>query len=97
LEAGKELGHRLVYVLCTEGPTDVVTGKLDTRIVYRGQAILKESNPSYDLRPGRWAIDVFVTVPATASDGLYALELDFKSPSVKFNRSETFAVEAATK
>src|SRR5262249_16504719 len=25
LEAGKELGHRLTYVLCTDGPTDVVT------------------------------------------------------------------------
>ena len=97
LEAGKELGHRLVYVLCTEGPTDVVTGKLETRIVFRGQPILRESDPAYDLRPGRWIVDVFVTVPSTAADGLYALELDFKSANVKFSRSETFAVEAAKK
>jgi len=97
LEAGKELGHRLTYALCTEGPTDVVTGRLETRIVFRGQPILRESDPSYDLRPGRWIIDVFVTVPPTAADGLYALEVDFKSPTVKFNRSETFAVEAPEK
>jgi len=97
LDAGTDLGHRMTYVLCTDGPTDVVTGKLETRIMYRGQPILRETEPSYDLRAGRWSVDVFVTVPPTAQEGLYALELDFKSPSVKFNRSETFAVEAAKK
>jgi len=95
LDAGTDLGHRMIYVLCTDGPTDVVTGKLETRIMFRGQAILRETNPAYDLRAGRWSIDVFVTVPPSAQEGLYALELDFKSPTVKFNRSETFAVEAA--
>ncbi|HXZ84829.1 MAG TPA: hypothetical protein VEI82_05010 [Myxococcota bacterium] len=95
IAAGQDLGHRMTYVLCTEGPTDVVTGKLETRIMYRGQAILHETNPAYDLRAGRWAVDVFVTVPPAAQEGLYALELEFKSPSVKFTRSETFAVEAA--
>ena len=97
LEAGKELGHRLVYVLCTEGPTDVVTGKLETRVVFRGQPILREPEPAYDLRPGRWMIDVFVTVPPSAQEGLYALKLDFKSPSVKFSSSEDFVVETAKK
>jgi hypothetical protein len=95
LEAGEVLGHRVTYVLCTDGPTDVVTGTLETRIVFRGQPILRESDPAYDLRPGRWVVDVFVTVPKSAADGLYALELEFKSPTVKFSRSETFAVEAA--
>jgi len=95
LDAGTDLGHRMIYVHCTDGPTDVVTGKLETRIMFRGQAILRETNPAYDLRAGRWSIDVFVTVPPSAQEGLYALELDFKSPTVKFNRSETFAVEAA--
>ncbi|MFI5317489.1 MAG: hypothetical protein ACHQ6T_17445 [Myxococcota bacterium] len=97
LAAGKELGYRLTYVLCTQGATEVVTGKLETRISFRGQAILREPDSAYDLRPGRWVVDVFVTVPATAEDGLYALELEFKSPAVKFARSETFAVEAAEK
>jgi len=93
IDAGKELGHRMVYVLCTDGPTDVVTGKLETKILFRGQPVLREADNAYDLRPGRWAIDVFVTVPPSAADGLYALELSFQSPSVKFDRSETFAVE----
>lgn len=94
LPAGDELGHRLVYSLCTANPTAVVTGKLETRIVYRGEAVVTDTDPKYDLRPGRWVIDVMVTVPPTAPEGLYALELDFKGGGVKFSGSETFAVEA---
>jgi hypothetical protein len=97
LEAGTELGYRVVYVLCTGDSTDVVTGKLETRVVFRGQPILREPEPAYDLRPGRWMIDVFVTVPPSAEEGLYALKLDFKSPSVKFSSSEDFVVETAKK
>ena len=97
LEAGKELGHRLVYSLCTQNPTAVVTGKLETRIVYRGEPVLRDTDAKYDLRPGRWVIDVMVTVPPSAPEGLYALELEFKGSGVKFSGSETFAVEAAAK
>jgi hypothetical protein len=97
LEAGKSLGYRMGYVLCTDGPTDVVTGKLETRIVFRGKPVLREPEESYDLRPGRWVVDVFVNVPPNAADGLYALELEFKGSGVKFERSETFAVETAKK
>jgi len=97
LQPGDELGHRMVYVLCTAGPTDVVTGRLDTRILFRGKPIESSPDKSYDLRPGRWVVDVFVTVPPEAPDGLYALELAFTSSAVRFSQSETFAVEAARK
>ncbi len=94
---GGEVGHRMVYVLCTAGPTEVVTGRLEMRILYRGKPIGGVPEPTYDLRPGRWVVDVFVAVPPEAIDGLYALELDFESSAVKFAESETFAVEAAAK
>ena len=95
LEAGQELGHRLVYSLCTANPTAVVTGKLETRIIYRGEPIVRDTDAKYDLRPGRWVVDVMVTVPPSAPGGLYALELEFKGGGVKFNGSETFEVEGA--
>lgn len=92
---GGEVGHRMVYVLCTSAPTEVVTGRLEMRILHRGKPIGFVPEPTYDLRPGRWVVDVFVAVPPEAGDGLYALELDFESPAVHFAQSETFAVEAA--
>ncbi len=97
VQAGGQLGHRMVYVLCTGRPTDVVTGRLETRILHRGKSIVDVPEPGYDLRPGRWVVDVFVAVPPQASDGIYALELAFKSEAVRFTRSETFVIEAAAK
>jgi len=97
LRPGEELGHRMVYVLCTAGPTKVVTGRLDTRVLFRGNAIVSEPEPAYDLRPGRWRVDVFVRVPPNAADGLYALELEFASADIRFRGSETFAVESPAK
>ena len=97
VQAGQELGHRLVYVLCTSEPTEVVSGTLETRLVHRGKSSLLESLPDHDLRPGRWIVDVFMTVPSDAPDGVYELEIAFKSPSLHFARRETFAVEPASK
>ena len=95
--AGGQIGHRMVYVLCTGRPTDVVTGRLDMRILHRGKRIVDVPEPKYELRPGRWVVDVFVAVPPEASDGVYALELAFKSAAVRFKKSETFVVEAGAK
>jgi hypothetical protein len=95
VRAGGELGHRLVYALCTAGATEVVTGTLETRIVHRGKPVVRDANQTYDLRPGRWVVDVFVTVPPAAQDGVYALEVEFKSANVHFAQSDTFAVEQA--
>jgi hypothetical protein len=97
VDAGGQLGHRMVYVLCTGRPSDVVTGRLEMRILHRGKPIVDVPEPKYDLRPGRWVVDVFVGVPPQASDGIYALELAFKSPTVSFEKSETFVVEARAK
>jgi hypothetical protein len=97
VQAGQQLGHRMVYVLCTGGPSDVVTGQLEMRILHRGKPVVDVPEPGYDLRPGRWVVDVFVAVPPEASDGVYALELVFKSAGVRFERSETFVVEAVPK
>jgi len=97
VKAGGELGHRMVYVLCTARPTDVVTGRLETHILHSGKRIEGAPEPAYELRPGRWVVDVFVTVPPEAGDGLYALELAFKSKTVRFEQSESFLVEGEAK
>jgi hypothetical protein len=93
LHPGDEFGHRLVYALCPERLTGVVTGELQTRILHRGQVIVEDRTPSYDLKPGRWVVDTFVRLPQSADVGIYAFEFAFQSPSVSFARSFTFAVD----
>src|SRR5262245_44700059 len=51
LHAGEEFGHRIMYVLCPERLTSVMTDELQTRILHRGQVIVADRKPTYDLKP----------------------------------------------
>jgi hypothetical protein len=95
LHAGEEFSHRIVYVLCPDRLTGVVTGQLQTRILHRGQVIVEDRKPTYDLKPGRWVIDTFIRLPQSTDVGVYAMEFAFQSGTVSFSRSLTFAVDAA--
>jgi hypothetical protein len=93
LRPGEKFSHRLVYALCPETATAVVTGKLQTRIMYKGKPIVSRDE-TYDLKPGRWGVDAFVELPASAEMGVYAFELDFEAGGVQFERSLTFIVDS---
>lgn len=91
---GGQLKHRMVYVLCPSRPTGVVAGTLARSIMYRGNAIVR-GQEAHDLKPGRWVVDVFLDLPETAQVGVYALNIQFESPQIRFDRALTFAVDAA--
>jgi hypothetical protein len=93
VQPGGEFGHRMVYVMCPATQTGVVTGSLVSRIRHRGKVVMSERQRAYDLRPGRWVIDAFVTLPGEVDTGVYAFELEFNGRGVDFERSLTFAVE----
>ena len=91
VKRGKEINHRIVYVMCPERPTEVVKGSLDTRILFRGQAIFSEVIDQ-ELKPGRWIIDTFIPLPEQAEPGVYALQLEFRSRQGKFASRSDFVV-----
>lgn len=95
LQPGGELNHRLIYAMCPKSPTDVVRGRLLTRIRHRGEAFVIEEIDDYELKPGRWIIDAFVELPTDAVDGVYALEVVFLSKALSFEKSVTFAVQGS--
>ena len=90
--AGRDFGHRMVYVMCPAQPTEVVTGKLSTRIRFKGNPIVRQMDSRYEIKPGRWVIDAIVHLPEEAEPGVYAYELEFKSGSLDFHKSLTFVV-----
>ncbi len=90
---GEELSHRFVYVMCPKKATEVVSGTLDTRILFRGEIIFQEVI-SQDLKPGRWRIDTFIPLPETAKPGVYALQVDFTSGQGKLSESADFIVKS---
>jgi len=92
LSPGDEFNHRLQYVLCPVDDTQVVSGTLHTRILYKGKPILTESIQR-DLQPGRWVVDSFITLPNDAKPGVYALQTEFTSKKGGFDTRATFLVE----
>ncbi len=91
--AGGDFGHRLVYVMCPILPTQVVEGRLSTRIRYKGNPIVRQMDSRYEIKPGRWTVDAIVHLPSDAEPGIYAYELEFEGDPLFFNKSLTFVVK----
>ena len=92
VRSGGEFNHRLVYVMCPVNPTEVVTGNLATRIRFKGNPIVVDTLPAWDLKPGRWVVDALVALPENAEPGIYTYELQFESQPVTFDKRLTFVV-----
>ena len=93
VKAGSRFNHRMVYAMCPKRPTEVITGRLFTRIRFRGDPIVRERTEAYEIKPGRWVVDAEVTLPAGAEAGVYAYEIEFESEALDFEESLTFVVE----
>ena len=91
---GGDFGHRFVYVMCPNLPTEVVQGELSTRIRFRCDPIVQERDALYEIKPGRWVVDAIVRLPEHAEPGIYAYEIAFDSDPFHFEKSLTFVVEA---
>jgi len=93
---GDELAHRIVYVMCPRQVTEVVPGTLDTRILFKGKVIFRETI-SQELKPGRWVVDTMIPLPEGAEPGVYALQLDFLSKQGNLNERSDFIVKSDKK
>ena len=89
---GGDFGHRFVYVMCPNLPTEVVQGELSTRIRFKGNPIVQETDTLYEIKPGRWVVDAIVHLPEHAETGIYAYEFAFDSDPLAFEKSLTFVV-----
>jgi hypothetical protein len=92
--AGSDFGHRLIYVMCPVLPTQVVEGTLSTRIRYKGDPIVRQTDSHFEIKPGRWTVDAIVHLPEDAEPGVYAYELEFEGDPLFFNKGLTFVVVA---
>jgi hypothetical protein len=92
VKPGGDFNHRMVYVMCPLRPTEVVAGRLFTRIRFKGDPIVRETDHRYEIKPGRWVVDAFVELPEDAEAGVYAFEVEFKSDALEFDKRLTFVV-----
>ena len=78
--------------MCPNRPTEVVEGRLSTRIRFKGRPIVRQTDTRYEIKPGRWMVDAIVHLPDDAQPGVYAYELEFESDLLFFQKSLTFVV-----
>ena len=60
--------------------------------LYKGKPIYQEINEAYEFWPGRWRLDTFVEIPASAAPGVYSYRMAFTSVPLRFERGLTFLV-----
>jgi hypothetical protein len=92
VRAGSDFNHRFVYVMCPQQRTEVVAGRLLTRIRFKGRPIVRQNEEVWEIKPGRWVVDTSVELPESAEPGVYAYELAFESDSIAFEKHLTFIV-----
>ena len=92
MRAGAKLNHRFVYVMCPSRASEVIVGTLYTRIRFKGKTV-HQDKVTRELKPGRWVVDSFITLPEQAMPGMYALAGRFEGKQGSFSFNADFLVE----
>lgn len=90
---GSSFSQRLIYSLCTNKRGDEILGTLYTRIYFRGKPIVTDRDANYAMKPGKWRLDRIIDIPADATPGVYAIEMEFRSSKLEFQEQRNLVVE----
>jgi hypothetical protein len=77
---GTEITHRFVYSAC-DGGARPLRGTLVRKLILNRRTVFEEKRPM-SLKPGRWAVDVFIGIPPNAEPGWYGVEITFEHEQV---------------
>ena len=80
IKPGGRVNYRLVYVLCPLKPSEVLKTRLVRNMLFKGERVAGNVKDSFELKPGRWIVDSFFTLPPESPFGVYALEVSFEIP-----------------
>ena len=81
IKPGGRVNYRLIYVMCPVKPSDVIKTRVARRMLFKGEQVARNVNDSFELKPGRWVVDSFFTLPVDSPLGVYALEVGFEAPN----------------
>ncbi len=76
VSAGEQFTHHLVYTVCDPDRDHIINGTLYRNIYLKGRLLHSEPKTIF-LKPGRWAINALIEVPAKTKPGIYTLKTEF--------------------
>ena len=78
---GGRVNYRLTYVMCPLKPSETIKTSVQRRMFFKGGQVARNVNDAFELKPGRWVVDSFFTLPTNSPLGVYALEVGFETPN----------------
>ncbi len=81
IRPGARVNYRLIYVMCPAKPSEVIKTNVARRMLFKGEQVARNVNAGFEIKPGRWIVDSFFTLPIDSPLGVYALEVIFEAPS----------------
>jgi hypothetical protein len=93
IRPGGSFNHRFAYALCPRAPGETARATLTKRISYAGAVVLSDAEASYLLRPGTWADDDVIEVPANAPKGRYTVEIEITLDQAAHRTHADFLVD----
>jgi hypothetical protein len=86
IKPGYRTNYRIVYVMCPLGPSEVIKTRVGRRILFKGEEVANNVNDAFELKPGRWVVDSFFTLPRESPLGVYSLEVSFETSNRKAHK-----------
>jgi hypothetical protein len=80
IRPGGRVNYRLVYVMCPLKPSEVINTRVSRKMLFKGAQVASNVNDAFEIKPGRWVVDSFFTLPPNSPLGVYALEVSFDTP-----------------
>jgi hypothetical protein len=81
IKPGGRVNIRLIYAMCPLDSSEVIKTQVMRRMLYKGEQVATNTKEGFELKPGRWIVDSFFTLPRESPLGVYALEVAFQIPS----------------
>jgi hypothetical protein len=82
VQPGEGFRQSFVYALCPADPSKSVEVTLNRTILAKGRVVLRDTVKHFELKPGRWAVNALVNVPAQAKPGAYELQLSLTTQTM---------------
>lgn len=80
VKPGGRVNYRLVYVLCPLKLADAIRIRVTRNMFFNGEQVARNAKDAFEVKPGRWMVDSFFTLPPDSPLGVYALEVGFETP-----------------
>jgi len=81
VKPGARVNYRVVYVMCPIKLYESIKTRVTRNMFFKGEQVARNVKDGFELKPGRWIVDSFFTLPPDSPMGVYALEVAFDTPN----------------